>query len=86
MRGLDRRTVRPVWVCETQGGLIEQGRESDVSAGPSGSAFAEEEIGMPEGETEEHGENDPEQECGRRRTKPMLDPKLTSEGEVRQHT
>ena len=81
MRWIDRRTVRPVWVCETHEGEVEQ--SSDVEE------FAEQPGSVPEREEGtclsfgHSPDEDPDQESGQRRIKPMLDPRLPSEDEVR---
>ena len=84
----DRRAVRPRWICETGADGVEDERDGwDEYAKRlmvARKARAEE----PEKEDEEEQDIDGEdlkQEHGQRKTKRMLDPKLPSQEEVRQH-
>ena len=86
-----RRAVRPKWICETGGERVEH--ESDDredyakpliaarTARAEGPEGTEDEVRADE-ESEDEGLD---QERGQRKTKRMLDPKLPSQEEVRQH-
>ena len=65
----DLQTVRPGWVCGTQEEEVEQGTY-ELEKSPW---------------SLEVDAGDPEQQCGLRRLRTMLDPKLPSQSEVQQH-
>ena len=76
MRDANLRAVRPKWICETTGDV---GEQAEDEAGGEKRKTDIEEMEAFAGEDEYATED---QECGKRRVKPLLDPKLPSEAEV----
>ena len=70
MKERDLQTVRPRWVCGTQEEVVDR-ETTDRENAPSSLQVDEE---------------DPEQECGQRKLRTMLDPKLPSQVECRTGT
>ena len=95
-----RRAVRPQWICGAEGEGVEHGEDDwenyakrliAARGARAGGPEGEERARGPEGEgeevraNEESEEENIDQQCGERKTKRMLDPKLPSQEEVRQH-
>jgi len=81
----NRRAVRPKWICGTVGEGVEQESDSWEEYARRLKSAAEAKGERPEEEEKEEEEGLQLEEHGQRKTKRMLDPKLPSSEEVRQH-